>query len=435
MTGGLFADLPRGEGPSTGRGEREQPVRRLSLVRLSGEIARSLAAISRIAVEGEVHRPSGRPGGRIWFTLRDRAAQITVTCPAARARNCRVVVGERVCVTGRLVYANDRGQVQLEAEEVVPVGAGAIAAAIVEARTRLAADGLLDRPRRRIPVLPEVIGVVCGADAAVRADIESVIAVRFPGYPVDFVEVGVSGPGAVDNIVGALGALDGRDEVEVIVLARGGGDAVQLLPFSDELLCRAVCACRTPVVSAIGHEGDRPLCDEVVDLRCGTPSLAAAAVVPDRGRLQADLDHLAERAASGVGLHLNAAATRLAAIDRRRAVRSAVDIAAGRLARVGERLPLLHPGARVATAHRLLETVGWQAPMHQRIGTAGAILSGRYRQLEALSPARVLERGYAVVRAADGSVLRDASAAARDEAVTVELAVGGLRARVEETWT
>ncbi|HEX2849153.1 MAG TPA: exodeoxyribonuclease VII large subunit, partial [Acidimicrobiales bacterium] len=283
----LFSIEPSGRGDDT---------RRVSLVRLSAEIHRGLAAIGRIAVEGEVHRPSTRPGGRIYFVLKDRAAQITVTVPATRARKARAVGGERVRVTGTLDWFAGGGAVQLVADEVVPVGEGAVAAMIAEARARLAAEGLLDRPRRRIPRLPAAIGVVCGSDAAVRHDIESVVAARFPGYPLVFREVTVSGPGAADAIAGALSDLDGVPEVEVIVLARGGGDATQLLPFSDEDLCRAVCRSTTPVVSAIGHEQDRPLCDEVADLRCGTPSLAAAAVVPDLARLTADLDALAGRA-------------------------------------------------------------------------------------------------------------------------------------------
>src|SRR5204863_4358260 len=133
-----------------------------------------------------------------YFTLKDRAAQIPVVCPSAKASRCRAVAGERVSVTGALNWSVDRGQLSLVADEVVPVGAGAIAAMIADARRRLAADGVLDRPRRPLPRLPETIGVICGTDAAVRADIESVVAARFPGYPVDFVEVGVSGPGAVD---------------------------------------------------------------------------------------------------------------------------------------------------------------------------------------------------------------------------------------------
>ncbi|MDQ3756625.1 MAG: exodeoxyribonuclease VII large subunit, partial [Actinomycetota bacterium] len=235
--------------------------RRVSLVRLSAEVARATAAIGRVAVEGEVVKPSQHPGG-VYFTLRDRSAQVSVRCPANRLSRCHVAPGERVLVTGALNWLNDRGQLQLVAEEVAPVGEGAIAALVEQVRARLAADGLLGRPPRPIPRLPRGIGVVCGAEAAVRADIESVVAARFPGYPVLFVETNVSGPGAAEAVTRTLEALDERPDVDVIVLARGGGDAAQMLPFSDELLCRAIAAARTPVVSAIGHDGDRPLCDE-----------------------------------------------------------------------------------------------------------------------------------------------------------------------------
>ena len=123
--------------------------------------------------------------------------------------------------------------------------------------------------------MPRAIGVLCGTDAAVRKDIESVVAARFPGYPLAIEETTVSGPGAALCIIEALARLARRPGVDVVVLARGGGDATALLPWSDEELCRAVAACPVPVVSAIGHEADRPLCDEVADLRCGTPSIAA----------------------------------------------------------------------------------------------------------------------------------------------------------------
>ena len=180
------------------------------------------------------------------------------------------------------MWGNDRGQLVLEADEVDPIGEGAVAAMIAETRARLAAEGLLDRPRRPVPRLPRVIGVLCGSEAAVRKDIESVVAARFPGYPLAVEETTVSGPGAAVSIIDALQRLSCRPEVDVVVLARGGGDATALLPWSDEELCRAVAACPVPVVSAIGHESDRPLCDEVADLRFGTPSIAAHAVVPDR---------------------------------------------------------------------------------------------------------------------------------------------------------
>lgn len=387
-------------------------VRKLSLVRLSAEMARSLAGVGKVAVEGEVHRPTTRPGGRTYFTLKDRAAQIDVTVPAVRARRARTVAGERVQATGVLEWVSSWGRLQFVAEEVVPVGAGAVAAMIAEARVRLGREGLLDRPRRAIPRLPAAIGVVCGSEAAVRADILAVVEARFPGYPMVFREVPVSGPGAADAIAAAVRDLDERPGVDVVVLARGGGDATQLLPFSDEELCRVICASRTPVVAAIGHEGDRPLCDEVADLRCPTPSLAAAAVVPDRLAMESELAAARLRAQTLALSAVAAGERRLASVDRDKAVTAGVGRARERLVRAAHRLELVHP--------------------RRRLDPARARLGGARREMEALSPARVLERGYAVVRGADGSVLRQSTGVAAGQQVHVQLAAGGLVAVVEE---
>lgn len=405
-------------------------VRRLSLVRLSSEIARSLSVIGRVAVEGEVVMPKSHPGG-VYFTLKDRNAQVSVRCPAARASHWRVVAGERVLVSGTVSWLNDRGQLQFIADEVAPVGEGAIAAAIADRRHRLVADGLLARPRRRLPVLPAVIGVVCGTEAAVRGDIESVVAARFPGYPMAWVTANVSGPGAADAIAAALLALDARPEIEVIVLARGGGDAAQMLPFSDEALCRAICACSTPVVSAVGHEGDRPLCDEVADLRCGTPSLAAAAVVPRRLELESALERLRADREAAVRRRCESAAARLSAVDRAGAVHAGFAVARGRLEQAVARARLVHPARAVGAAGLRLARVDWREPARRRCGQERQRLAAAHRHLEALSPARVLERGYAVVRAGDGAVVRQAADVAEGGLLDVELAAGRLDVRVE----
>lgn len=405
-------------------------VRRLSLVRLSSEIARSVAGLGQVATEGEVVKPSTTGSGRVYFTLRDRSAQITVVCPPARARRCRAVHGERVAVTGTLTWAPDRGQLHLVAEEVLPVGAGAIAAALVETRRALQADGLLDRRPRALPRLPAAVGVVCGADAAVRADIESVVAARFPGYPVVFMEVGVSGPGAAESIVGALRALDARPEVEVVILARGGGDAASLLPFSDEELCRAICRTSVPVVSAIGHDRDRPLCDEVADLRCGTPSLAAAAVVPDRAGLQAQLDERLAMVARGWAAQLGQAQLRLERVDPGVALGAALAGADRRLERAAARLEGAHPGRRLAGATRALAASDWRRPLAVRLAGVRADVVGRRHTLDALDPARVLRRGYAVVRGPDGTVLRAPGDAGPGDVLDVTLARGHLAAAV-----
>jgi exodeoxyribonuclease VII large subunit len=387
--------------------------RKVSLTRLAGEVARAVGAIGKVAVEGEVVKPWFGGNGLVMFTLKDRNAVVTVRCPAGRRARCRVVAGERVQVTGRPEWVPERGQLQLLADEVVPVGEGAIAAMIAETRARLERDGLLDRPRRRIPRLPQRIGVVCGTDAAVQADIESVVAARFPGYPITFVPTLVTGSAAADAIIRSVQVLDEAPDVEVIILARGGGDGHHLLPWSDEALCRVLCSLSTPVVSAIGHEGDRPLCDDVADLRCGTPSLAASAVVPDLALLVGELRELRARVDDAARRRVELAGARLAAIDREGALRAGMQTARRRLERAGDRLELLHPNRLLATARDRL--------------------AAEWRQVEALSPVRVLERGYAVVRRAAGSVVRSAADVAVGEALDVQVAAGRMTTRVEET--
>lgn len=368
----------------------------------------------------------------MFFTLRDRAAQIDVKVPATSARRSRIVAGERVCVVGSLQWANERGQLNLAADEVTPVGAGAIAALIAETRRLLAADGLLDRPRRPIPVLPAVVAVVCGSEAAVRKDIESVAAARCPGYPLHFEETTVSGPGAALTIVEALRAAVARRGVEVVILARGGGDAPSLLPWSTEEVCRAVAACPVPVVSAIGHEGDRPLCDEVADLRSGTPSLAATQVLPDLAGLERAIGDMLRRSGSAAAAITQAATGRLAAVDTSRSLREGVAGASSRLELAGLRLAGLHPASRIERAESRLVGAGWRRLTWEALGRADGRLASELRHLAALSPQRTLERGYSVVTGPDGAVVRAAAQVSPGDAISVRLAGGRLTAAVTE---
>lgn len=406
--------------------------RSVTLVRLAGEIARHVAHIGTVAVEGEVHRPTTGRTGWVYFTLRDRAAQVSVVLPRPRTGSSRTVAGERVRVVGTLEWSSDRGQLQLRATEVLPVGEGAIAALLAETRRRLEADGLTARPRRRLPLLPAVIGVVCGSDAAVRHDIESVIAARFPDYPVVFHETTVSGPGAAVSIVEALRALSRLPGVEVVILARGGGDATSLLPWSEEDLCRSVAACPVPVVSAIGHETDRPLCDEVADLRCGTPSLAATAVVPDAAALAGRLDQARRVAAGALSGRWTEAARGLADVDVSRALDSALSGAGERLAGAGRHLAGHHPRRRLEECRRRLEAPDWRRNAGEVLGRAAGRLEADRRHLGALDPVRVLDRGYAVVRGPDAAVLRRAGDVAVGDPVAIRLAAGRLAATVTE---
>lgn len=443
------AELPFDEVPAgAASADAAAVVRAVTLTRLYAEIGRALAAPGRVQVEGDVHDRRVTQQGAIWFTLRDRAVDLPVLISGGRARRSRIVDGERVSVVGRVTLQQRKLQLRMEAEEVTPVGEGAVAALIAQVRARLGAEGFLDRPRRPIPMLPSGIGVVCGTDAAVRRDIESVVAARFAGYPVRFLETSVQGAGAADAVRRAIDDLVADPGVEVIILARGGGSAVDLLPFSDEDLCRAVARCPKAVVSAIGHDGDRPVCDEVADLRCGTPSIAAQRVIPEIAVLQHLLDRARLDVARSSARRLAASQRSLEAIrwdsalDRRCALlrrslaeirwSNALDLRVDR-----ERSSLaaiawkeVAPG-RCDVARRQLDAIDPARPLRRRADAATAQLAVLGARTHALSPARVLERGYAVVRGANGGVLRRAEDTAAGEQLNVTLATGHIQVEVQ----
>ncbi len=422
-------------------------VRTVSLTRLYAEVGRALAVPGRIQVEGDVHDRRVTQQGAVWFTLRDRALDLPVLIAGGRARKSRIVDGERVSVVGRVTLQQRKVQIRMEAEEVVPVGEGAVAALLLQVRARLAAEGLIDRPRRPIPVLPLGIGVVCGTDAAVRRDIESVVAARFPGFPVRFLETTVQGTGAAESVRRAIDELVLAVDIEVIVLARGGGSAVDLLPFSDEDLCRAIASCPKPVVSAIGHDGDRPVCDDIADLRCGTPSIAAQAVVPDRDVLRSALDRSFADVARAMHNRSLSSGSQLSgvrwesALDRRCAAlhqslagirwKDALD---ARVAR--ERVTLSTVAwdrvlpARCDAARRRVDAIDPSSSLRRRAADASTRLAVLQARMDALSPTRVLERGYAVVRDRNGRVLRDAAQTSSGSALDITLAVGQLHVEV-----
>lgn len=422
-------------------------VRTVSLTRLYAEVGRALAVPGRVQVEGDVHDRRVTQQGAIWFTLRDRALDLPVLIAGGRARKSRIIDGERVSVVGRVTLQQRKVQIRMEAEEVLPVGEGAVAALLVQVRARLAAEGLIDRPRRPIPLLPCGIGVVCGTDAAVRRDIESVVAVRYPGFPVRFLETTVQGAGAAESVRRAIDELVHSPDIDVIVLARGGGSAVDLLPFSDEDLCRTIAMCPKPIVSAIGHDGDRPVCDDVADLRCGTPSIAAQAIVPDRDALQSALDRSWSDVARAMHNRSLTSQSRIGAIrwesalDRRcaalqqslsgirwtdaldaRAARERVSLASVAWDRV---LP-----ARCDAARRRVDAIDPSTSLRRRAADASNRLAVLQAQMDALSPTRVLERGYAVVRDRNGRVLRDAANTSTGSALDITLAVGQLHVEV-----
>ncbi|MDP9239214.1 MAG: exodeoxyribonuclease VII large subunit, partial [Actinomycetota bacterium] len=260
------------------------------------KIAGWVARLGEVWVEGQVAQITVRPGVvTVYLTLRDPAAAISlsVTCPRAVYSDVTppLAEGTRVVIRARPEVHAARGSLHLRASEIRPVGVGALLARLEHLKGVLAAEGLFAAERKRpLPFLPRSVGLVTGRASAAERDVLSNATARWPAVQFRVLNVAVQGAGAAGEVIEAIRALDTDRDVDVIVVARGGGSMEDLLTFSDEALCRAVAACRTPVVSAIGHESDTPLLDFVADLRASTPTDAGKRVVPDVADEQRGLD-------------------------------------------------------------------------------------------------------------------------------------------------
>jgi exodeoxyribonuclease VII large subunit len=356
-----------------------------------------LARLPTVWIEGEVTelRRQAR-WASVFFTLKDPAdgACLGVSMPRGRfdALRLDLVDGDRVHVFGRPELFEARGEFRLRALSLERFGLGEHLAALERLKQKLAGEGLFAAERKRtLPFLPRRIGLVTGNDAAAKRDVLTTIAARFPPANVLVAETYVQGPRAAGAVIETLRALCREPEVDVIVVARGGGSFEDLLPFSDERLVRAIAGCPVPIVTAVGHEQDTPLCDLAADARASTPSVAARLVVPDLGELLQRLD----RARRG----LERGARRTLERERRR-------------------LDGTHE--RLGRAPRLLLERG-RARLEHAAG-----------RLRALSPHATLERGYAIVRS-DSAIVRSGTSVEPGARVDVELAEGGFGARVEET--
>jgi exodeoxyribonuclease VII large subunit len=359
-------------------------------------VADWLARLPTVWVEGEVTELRRQEAWQsVFFTLKDPESGASLAVSMARgqfdALRLDLADGERVHVYGRPDFFEVKADFRLRALTIERFGLGAHLAALERLKRKLAGEGLFDVSRkRRLPLLPREIGLVTGNDAAAKRDVIAAVTARFPPARVVVAETFVQGPRAAAAMIEAVRGLCARPELDVIVLARGGGSFEDLLPFSDEQLVRAVAACPVPVVSAVGHEQDTPLCDLAADARASTPTAAGRLVVPDLGELTARL----ARARENMG----------------RGVRRTLERDRDRLQRTHERLRRA-PALAVERKRAALEQ------------TAG--------RLRALSPRSTLHRGYAIVRSEDG-IVRSASTLAAGDPVDVELAEGGFVARVEQ---
>ena len=281
----------------------EQPLPVRSVAKA---IADWVNRLGRVWVEGQVTQLSRRPAGTVYLTLRDPVADVSlsVLCPRTvfEAAVPPLAEGARVVVHAKPDFYLGRGTLSLQATEIRPVGVGELLARLERLKGVLRAEGLFDPDRKKpLPFLPRAVGLVTGRNSAAERDVVENARRRWPGVVFEVRSVAVQGHLAVEQCLAALAVLDRTPEVEVIVIARGGGSVEDLLPFSDEALCRAVAACRTPVVSAIGHEPDQPLLDYVADVRCSTPTDAGKRVVPDVAEEAARVAQLRDRTRRAVG--------------------------------------------------------------------------------------------------------------------------------------
>ena len=259
--------------------ERPVPVRVVAQ-----KIAEWINRLGEIWIDGQIAQLTRRPGMATQFlVLRDTDANISlnVTCPRGVLADT-IGEGSRVVLRARPDYYIERGTLSLRATEIRQLGLGELLARLEALKRLLAAEGLFAADRKRpLPFLPRRVGLITGRASAAERDIVENSRRRFAGVSFRIENVAIQGPSAVNEVVDALERLDADDDVDVIVIARGGGSVEDLLPFSNETLIRAVSACRTPVVSAIGHEPDSPLLDLVADVAASTPTDAAKRIVPD----------------------------------------------------------------------------------------------------------------------------------------------------------
>ncbi len=436
---------------------REHPLAVAELVRRAGQALDRTVGL--VWVVGEVSQASRPASGHIYFALKDGNAQMPAVMWRTQAQRLRfkLEAGAHVRVRGRLGIYDRDGKMQLYVDFAEPAGLGAEAAAQGELKKKLAAEGLFDEAKKRaLPLLPRRIGVVTSASGAAVKDIIRTIERRCPTH-ILVADCVVQGASAPRQIVHALGMI-ARAGVDVVIVGRGGGAATDLAAFNDERVVRAVAACPVPVVSAVGHEIDLTLCDLAADRRASTPTAAAELVVPVLAELSAvlakeerrlgremgiairharqDLDRHAAAAEHAIAARRAAGAALLGKLERRLVgLHPKAQLSSRRAALAGleRRLAARHPIQRVDAARTALAaaTARLEASFMRRQTHASAALGSLAARLDAMSPLRVLDRGYALVTR-DGAVVADAAKVAPGDRIDVRLARGTLAATVDD---
>lgn len=387
--------------------EAPWPVREVNT-----QVKQWIERLGHLWVEGQLAQINVKPNWKLsYLTLRDVEQEMSVqlTCPTDIIRNRPTPLkdGDRVIVYGKPAFYAGRGTFSLWVTDIRPVGIGELLARIEELRKRLAAEGLFDPARKkRLPFLPNRVGLITGRGSAAERDVLSVAKDRWPEVQFEVINTAVQGASAVPEIIEALRVLDQDPRVDVIIIARGGGSVEDLLPFSEEALQRAVAAAQTPVVSAIGHEPDTPVLDNVADLRAATPTDAAKRVVPDVAEERMLINQLRSRSAAALRGWVQREQQALAAIRTRPVLTDPMT-------------PINRRRDEIAQAVGLI-----RRDVTHLVRTEQALVASLRAQVSALGPSATLARGYSVVQV----IPRDGSAP--EVVTTIEQSPPGSQLRI-----
>ncbi|MCY1348547.1 Exodeoxyribonuclease 7 large subunit [compost metagenome] len=413
----------------------------------------------QVWVEGEISNLARPASGHLYFTLKDAQAQVRCALFRQNALRVRQALrdGLAVRVRGKVSLFEGRGDYQLIADAVEPAGDGALRLAFEALKEKLAAEGLFAAERKRpLPAHPQRIGIVSSPTGAVIRDIISVFRRRAPQVQLTLIPTAVQGFDATAQIVRALALADAQG-FDALILARGGGSLEDLWCFNEEAVARAVAACRTPIVSAVGHETDVSISDFVADVRAPTPSAAAELLAPDASDLQQRLDGLRRRLVLRMREHLTRERLRLDGLFRRlrhpgerlrqqaqrlddldmrlrRAFERQLQVRHERLARLDTRLAAQHPGRTLALLRQRLESLAERLPRAARnaIKERRQKLDALAQTLHVVSPLATLGRGYSILLDERGQAIRAASQTRPGQRLKARLAEGELDVRVED---
>jgi exodeoxyribonuclease VII large subunit len=393
----------------------KDPDHPFTVQQLSERVSNAVKGWGNAWVEGEIIKFQAKAGGHAYPQLRDLATGSTISLVIFNG----VLVssgeefkdGDRVLVSGNMDYYVARGTLSLKVSSIKKVGLGVLMAEIEARRAKIYAEGLADpSKKKKLPFLPGVIGLITAENSDAEKDVRQNILLRWPEAVIKMANVSVQGEECAPSVIAALKKMDADPEVEVIIITRGGGGFLDLVGFSDEALVRAVAGCETPVISAIGHENDRPIIDDVADLRASTPTDAAKRVVPDVLDERRKISDSLERMKSIIGSYLGHQVTLIQQIRQ-------------------------HPLLKDPHAYLIQRTDDLTRALGElrddfdyKLDKQSTDLSNKKNLLRSLSPQSTLDRGYAVVRDADGKVITDPKMAKSGTLLKLRVAKGDLDA-------